>query len=203
MSHSCGARTGGQKSLALSIVSGLIDTSKKELLYLDFLMTSDSRRLEENDDRLFSCLAAALEGGRDVALINLGDASVFSSYAYLAARAIARGIPVVTIPGVTSFCAAAARLNQSLTVMKEPLTIIPAAHTANLEDLLSLPGGKVLMKSGKSLPEVLKAIKAAGLSEKASLVCNCGLPGERAYARLRDFEDVTGAGYFTLILIRP
>ena len=56
------------------------------------------------------------------------------------------------IPGVPSFCAAAAALNISLCDGGEPLHILPASYDGT-EELLHLEGNKVLMKSGKSLEE--------------------------------------------------
>ena len=52
-------------------------------------------------------------------------------------------------PGVTSFCAVAARLGRSLTRMDEPLHILPGS--AELDNALALPGTKVIMKSGKAI----------------------------------------------------
>ena len=86
-----------------------------------------------------------------------------------------QGYRAEVVAGVPSFCAVAALLQQSLTEMSHPLHIIPAGH-GSLEENLALPGTKVLMKTGKALPQVREALRRPGLYEKASLVQNCGLP---------------------------
>lgn len=102
-----------------------------------------------------------LDAGQDVAMLNLGDVSVYATFGYLQEILEAEGYKTVRIPGVPSFCAAAARLGQPLTGgMEAPLTIAPGRHAA---EVLAAPGTKVLMKSGRQLPETLAALAEAGL----------------------------------------
>lgn len=56
-----------------------------------------------------------LDAGRDVAMLNLGDVSIYATAAYLADILAADGYETRMVPGVTSFCAVAARLHTSLT----------------------------------------------------------------------------------------
>jgi precorrin-2/cobalt-factor-2 C20-methyltransferase len=107
-----------------------------------------------------------------------------------------RGYEAETIPGVTSFCACAALLNRSLTDMHAPLHILPASFL-NLQEALALPGGKVLMKSSSALPEVLRRIRELGLSGRASVVSDCGLPTQRIYRNID--EAAAYESYFTTI----
>ncbi len=76
----------------------------------------------------------------------LGDVSLFASSAYVAQLLEEEGCRCVRVPGVPSFCAAAARLGRSLTEMDLPVHIVPAGGFP-LEEALDLPGTKVLMKS--------------------------------------------------------
>jgi precorrin-2/cobalt-factor-2 C20-methyltransferase len=105
----------------------------------------------------------------------------------------------VTIPGVTSFCACAAALNRSLTDMNSPLHILPAS-VPELGDMLSLRGGKVIMKSGSALGEIKQLLRERGLSERAALVSDCGLPTQQICP---DIADAPEGSYFTTILISP
>ena len=86
--------------------------------------------------------------------------------------------------GVPSFCAAAARLNISLTGIDTPLHIYPAAEEEDLAAALRQPGTKILMKSARRLPAVLAALTEQGLAGRSALVANCGPPGELALPRL-------------------
>ena len=68
-----------------------------------------------------------------------------------------------------------------------------------MEEVLKLPGVKVLMKSGRNFPQVLDALEERGLLERAAMVENCGLPGERVCPSLE--EKPQSSGYFTTIII--
>ncbi|MFR9159540.1 MAG: SAM-dependent methyltransferase [Ruthenibacterium lactatiformans] len=112
----------------------------------------------------------------------------------------ADGYETRMVPGVTSFCAVAARLNTSLTGIDTPLHIVPGRLRCT-EECLAQPGAKVLMKSGRQLPGVLAALERRGLLS-AALVSNCGLPGEQVYADLSVFPREQDAGYFATIIVK-
>jgi precorrin-2/cobalt-factor-2 C20-methyltransferase len=103
------------------------------------------------------------------------------------------------LPGVTSFCAVAAQLGRSLTEMDLPLHIIPASGM-DLDAALTLPGTKVLMKSGSAIHETVAALGRAGLLKRASMVADCGLPSERVFRDLREIPE--NVSYFATILVR-
>ena len=56
------------------------------------------------------------------------------------------------IPGIPSFCAAAARLDISLSENSDELHIIPASY--GVEESMRLQGNEVFMKSGRKMAEV-------------------------------------------------
>jgi len=185
--------------LALKIASGAADLSGKEILPLRFLMTRDPRKLEENHWELAAQLALRLDGGQDVAMLNLGDVSIYSTFAYLMELLQKDGYAVEMVPGVPSFCAVAAALGVGLTTMNEPLHIVPSGGEA-LEAVLDMPGSKVLMKTGRALPEVRRAVEARGLAERTMLVQDCGLPTEKISRTIREAEEPIS--YFTTMIIK-
>lgn len=190
-------KSGG--NTALDIVSQKIDLSAKTILPLPFPMTRDDTAARENHRALATQLLDVLQNGRDVAMITLGDVSLFSTVSYFVPLIRAAGVAVELVPGVTSFCAAAAKLQRSLTEKSEPLHIVPAGYSS-LKESLSLPGTKVLMKPGKDLTPLLRELEERGLLNKAAMAVNCGLPGERILSDLTGFTE-TETGYFTTILI--
>ncbi|MCQ2555674.1 MAG: precorrin-2 C(20)-methyltransferase [Clostridia bacterium] len=187
-----------ENNIALDIVKGEICLDGKILLPLEFTMSrSEDVRLESYrvNARILSEYA---EKGMDVALINLGDVSVFSTAAYLIDPLKNLGIESVMIAGVTSFNAIASRLGISLTDMNEPLHIIPAGDE-NITESLKLKGTRVIMKSGKRLDMVLSEIRKAGLKDKTYMVSDCGMETEKIY---RDIDEITDAGYFSTFVIK-
>ncbi len=191
-------RTRGVNSMALDIVKGCVDVSDKEICFLDFAMKKDEDILNTTHDEQARQIEQYLLAGRDVAMLNIGDASMFGTFCYI--RDIVRrdGFETITIPGVTSFSACAALLGQSLTTMGEVMTVIPGSFD-NVSEELDRTGSKVLMKSGSSLPEVKKLIAEKGLVEKTSMVVNCGLENERVYKDITQSGD--DEGYFVTILV--
>jgi precorrin-2/cobalt-factor-2 C20-methyltransferase len=144
-------RTAGEKTLALDIASGAADLTGKTILNLEFAMTRDPAELAASHRAAADTLENELREGRDVAMLNLGDVSVYSTFAYMMELLRADGFESVMIPGVPSFCAVAAALGTGLTEMNEPLHILPAGGMA-VDEALRLPGTKVLMKTGRAMP---------------------------------------------------
>ena len=52
------------------------------------------------------------------------------------------------------------------------------------------------------LPELIEALAARGELRDASLVANCGLPGERVCRDLASFDPDEHAGYFTTVIVK-
>lgn len=192
-------RTKGENTLALDIVKAQVDVDDKKLLYLDFAMTHDMEKRKENLDSVFTALREELDQGEDVAMITLGDPSLYTTLSYVLENLQKDDYAWEIIPGVTSISAVAARLGTSLTKRHLPLHIIPGAYHG-LEEYLALPGSKVIMKGGLEISELKEALKEAGLFEKTMMVSDCGLESE---VILRDLEESPDrVSYFTTFVIK-
>ena len=189
-------RTKAGRMLALDIAGGAVDMRGKAILPLDFTMAHDAAVREESYRTAAGSIEAALAAGRDVAMVNLGDVSVYATAYYILERVRSDGFEVVMCPGVTSFCAVAARLGRSLTRMEEPLHILPGS--AELDSALALPGTKVLMKSGRAIRETVDALERHGLAARAGMVADCGLETEQVYTDLRQLPEEIS--YFATIV---
>ena len=191
-------RTRGNKTLALDIASNAAPLDGKKFLYLEHRMTTDKAALlaqyKENAQRI----KAELDSGLDVALLNLGDVSIYSTCSYLMDAIDGMGYSTQWIPGVTSFCACAAAVGQSLAQWDQPLSIYPGSYR-DVDSVLAAPGGKVLMKPARALPALREKIREKGLQEKCCVVSDCGLPTQK----IGSIEDEDIVSYFTTIIIRP
>ena len=182
--------------LALDIAAGAVDMKNKTILPLDFTMERSEAVREDSYRTAAAAIEAALAAGRDVAMVNLGDVSVYATAYYILDHIRADGFETVMIPGVTSFCAVAARLGRSLTRMEEPLHILPGRMA--LDEALELPGTKVLMKSGKAVHETVQALERHNMLDHAAMVADCGMAAERIYADLRELPKEVS--YFATIV---
>lgn len=186
--------------LALEIARGAVDLDGKTILPLRFPMTRNKDALHAAHEEAARQVSSYLDAGQDVAMLNLGDVSVYATFGYLQQILQAKGYATVMLAGVPSFCAAAARLNQPLTAgMEQPLIIAPGGSA---EQILDIPGSKVLMKTGRQLPDTLKTLEAKGKLAQSAMVCNCGLPKEEVWPDLSAYDAERPAGYFATILVK-
>ena len=185
--------TGKGNQVALNIVKDYIQG--KELQYVSMPMVRDPARLEQAHAACAHRICALLEQGKQVAFITLGDPTIYSTYIYVHKKVLERGYSAEIVPGIPSFCAAAAKLNQSLCMGGEALMIIPSSHGKGNQ-----PVNKVYMKAGKSILDLQEELRNRSELDNASLVENCGLPGERILPRFADLDEPTG--YFSLVITK-
>ena len=198
-------QTASGQMLALDIARRALgsELDGKIILPLQFAMSRDAMALVSRDAAVLrashetaaSAVRPFLDAGQDVAMLNLGDVSIYATFGYLQEILQAQGYATAMAAGVPSFCAAAARLNQPLTGgMDAPLTIAPGSRS---DEVLDAPGTKVLMKTGRQLPALLDTLDAHGALSRSALVCSCGLPDETIFPDLstaRPPQDGSKAG---------
>jgi len=186
-----------QESVAYRIALGAVpELAEKELLAVDMPMTKDAQALRAAHEAGAKLLEAWLDRGENVVFLTLGDPTVYCTFSYLQHILERDGYDVVLVPGVTSFCAAAARLGVSLTEWDEPMHVLPALHRAS--DALTLKGSCVLMKSASHMAEVKEVLRRSG--RKVCAATNCTMENEKLYHDLEDIPD--DAGYFTLLIAK-
>lgn len=189
-----------QASVAYQIVKGAYEAlDEKTLLPVAMPMTKDPAVLEANHEKAAQDVERYLKQGENVVFLTLGDPTVYSTYLYVHKRILARGYQAEIVSGITSFCAVAARLNMGLVERDEPLHVIPATYQAeDMDQVLKLPGTKVLMKTGRKMAQVRENIQKSG--QQAVMIENCGMPGERIYEGAENIPEKSG--YYSLIIVK-
>ena len=191
-------------SYALSIVerSGLpIPADAVELV---FPMTRDAELLAKAWLRAAEQTVALLAEGRDLVFLVEGDASTFATFGHLArvAHELAPEIEVETIPGVSSFAAAAATTGMPLAEEDETLAIIPAAYgTGVIDHMLDEFDTLILLKVKPLLDEVLELLERRDLLSTSCFIEKVGSPDERV---IRDLASLKGekVNYLSLLLVQ-
>jgi precorrin-2/cobalt-factor-2 C20-methyltransferase len=156
---------------------------------LTFALAGDAAARDASWDRAGAAVAEVVGAGRVAAFATLGDPSVYSTFAYLAAtvRALVADVLVETVPGVTAMQDLAARSGTVLVEGGERLALLPlAAGSRPLAEALASFDTVVCYKGGRHLPEILEALRRAGRLERAVYGARLGLPDEviRAAAQL-------------------
>ncbi len=179
--------------IAAAAVPELAD---KTLIPIYMPMIKDRKLIEAEHQKGAKLMESYLDKGQNVVFLTLGDPTVYCTFSYLQHILEADGYEVELVSGITSFCAAAARLGVSLVEWDEPLHIMPAVHKT--EDDLSLDGNYVLMKSASHMKEVKELLIKSG--RKVDAVENCGMDTEKIYRSAEEIPD--DAGYFSLIIAK-
>ncbi len=192
-------QTRSGETLALAIVRLALSLEGKTILPLYFSMERDKALIRAAHEKAADAIQAHLDAGEDVAMLNLGDVSIYATWGYVMDIVRARGYETVMIPGIPSFCAAASRLGTTLVSWGSPLHVIPVGKDP-LEPQLEQPGGKVLMKAGRHLPQIVEALKQTGQLDRAALVEDCGLSGERVCTDLSICPE--NVGYFATVIVK-
>lgn len=144
-------------------------------------------------------VAAHLDAGRDVAVLSEGDPFFYGSYLHLHAR-LARRYPTEVVPGVTSMSACWSLASEPLVCGDEVLAVLPSTLAGSeLALRLGRGDGAVLMKLGRNLPKVRRALAQAGRLDQAVYVERGTMPGSRIM-RLAEKPD-DEAPYFAVVLV--
>ena len=194
-----------EECYAYSIVQAVLpEIEKKQIMCTPFPMIKDKEKLTISHNKIYCDIVSELEAGKNVAMLTIGDPSVYSTYMYIHKRVMQAGFTAVMISGVPSFCAVAARLGISLGEKDEEIHIIPAAY--DVRESLGFHGTRIYMKSGKKLEELLRVLREA-MQDKESRVhqdiygiSNCGMENEQVYCGLDELEQAKG--YLTTVIVK-
>ena len=173
----------GEKSTALEIIRKEFDTDKKEISELEFRMSGDTKIREESRRNSADKIISALKDGKDVAMVTLGDVSVYSTCTYVHNAVKNAGFELEIIPGITSFCAAADKAQISLCEGNESVAIIPSLKSNLLE---------------KYIADFDTVVKKYGLENNAIVSSCIGMENEI----IEKIQKGKSYGYFTTVIVR-
>ena len=188
---------GAGERTALSIAAAHIQD--KPILSCVTPMVRDKAALAEAHKAVADRLCALLEEGKRVAFITLGDPSIYSTYLYIHRRVLAAGYEAKMVPGVPSFCAVAAQLGDGLCEGSDRLLIVPASHR-DVADCLAVDANLVFMKAGREIGALRRTLAERGLLDRAAMVENCGMDGERVFPRFAEAPE--DSGYFSVVVVK-
>ena len=189
-------------SLALDIVK---DVCKgKRVVEQVYPMVRDKAKLEAAWMASANEIKSEIESGNNVAYLTIGDPLTFSTYCYLLQQ-LSKVIPsqnIHTIPGITSYNAAASLANFSLIEQNEKLAIIPVSEDVDeLRPILNSFDTVILMKVAKKLDEVIGLLEDMELIDNSLFASYIGFKNEFI---TRDLLSLKGAGkgYLSVIIVR-
>ena len=139
-----------------------------ELRLFPVPMERDRRKALSAYDAMCAELIQLYHEGRQVAVAVEGDISIYASIHYVLERLQAQKVPVVQLPGITSFIAAAAEASLSLVSRRERLLVVPIVQSAEELDRLLRESHTVVVMKLSQCQDVVKAF----LQSHRDLLCH-------------------------------
>jgi precorrin-2/cobalt-factor-2 C20-methyltransferase len=144
-------------------------------------------------------IAAHLEAGRTVAVICEGDPLFYGSYMHLHAR-LAPRFPVEIVPGVTGMSGCWSAAGTPIAQGDDVFTVLPATLPEDeLARRFSETNAAVVMKVGRHLPKVRRALKESGRLPRAIYVERGTMADAKLIPLAAKPDD--DAPYFAIVLV--
>ena len=196
----------GNASNARATIVGHIRPDMTELTFRYPVTTEIPRNTPDYCDRMrtfyddsAAAVAAHLDAGRRVAVICEGDPLFYGSYMHLHVRLAAR-YPTEVVAGVTGMSGCWSAVATPIAQGNDVFTVLPGTLSENeLERRLEDANCAVIMKLGRNLPKVRRALRRAGRLDRAIYV-ERGTTANAASMRLTAKMD-DEAPYLSMVLV--
>jgi precorrin-2/cobalt-factor-2 C20-methyltransferase len=197
----------GHQGNARGIVDPLMSSNRQELR-LEYPVTDDipteDRAYQEQIGEFYRASAEAiselLRQGKSVGLLGEGDPFFYGSFMHIWRR-LDPLFPIEVVPGVTGMSGCWTRANAPITWGDDILSVLPGTlGEAQLTRRLADTDAAVIMKIGKNLGKVRRAVEAAGLLSRAIYVERGTMSGERTMP-LSECPEAASGPYFAMVLI--
>ncbi|MFN3986134.1 MAG: precorrin-2 C(20)-methyltransferase [Rhodocyclaceae bacterium] len=198
-------RKAGRAGRARRIVEGMLRADVDELP-MEYPVTTEIPLEDPRYNAVLSAfyaecivrLRALLERGEDVVVLCEGDPFFYGSFMHLYTR-LQGVVPLRVVPGITGMSGAWTVSGTPITWGDDTLTVLMATlPEAVLVRRIRDTDALAVMKVGRNLAKLRRAVAAAGREDEAWLVEYATMPEERV-TRLRDADKVTP--YFSILLI--
>lgn len=199
-------RKAGRQGQARRIVQGMLhpDAIEHAMEYpvtteLPFDSPDYIRLLADFYDDWATRLRELVAAGAEVVVLCEGDPFLYGSFMHLYVRLRAI-VPVEVIPGIPGMVGCWNALGEPMTWGDDVLTVLMG--TLPEDELVAQMRGAdalAIMKTGRNLPRVRRALATAGRLEDAWLVERGTMPGQRI-ARLAEVE-AADCPYFAIVLV--
>jgi precorrin-2/cobalt-factor-2 C20-methyltransferase len=189
-------------SLALNIIRSHLNGAGLEPL--PFPMTRDSRVLQEAWEANARRVLEVLTAGSDAAFVTLGDPLTYSTFGYLlkTLKKLHPGLNIITIPGITSYAAAAALSHIPLSEGEESFYVVSGAlGAARLREVVDRSDNIVMLKTYRHFDAIYRALEDLNLLDRATCISRCGLEGETVVEDLRTLKG-RPLPYLSMIIIK-
>jgi precorrin-2/cobalt-factor-2 C20-methyltransferase len=205
-SHVAFFRKAGRLGQARRIVEGLLPVDAVEIA-MEYPVTTEIALDDPAYNLALSSfyadcarrLSALSDAGHDVVVLCEGDPFFYGSFMHLHAR-LAHSHPVQVVPAITGMSGAWTATGQPITWGDDVLTVLMGTlPEATLARHMAAADALVVMKIGRHIDKVRRALASAGRLPEAWLVEYACMPAQRVL-RLVDAPDRV-TPYFSIVLV--
>jgi precorrin-2/cobalt-factor-2 C20-methyltransferase len=206
----CPTSKEGKESIAYSIVSGIVDNSKKpDVINLVFPMVKDKEILEDTWKKNARTVAEYVRGGKNVVYLTVGDPSLYSTWIYLH-RELREKYPDVRIniiPGIVSMFAFASKVGISIAEGDETMAVIPACYDlGRVKETAKNCDTMIFLKDGRYFDQVISLLKEAGFPDSSLFAIAQDIGTDQEIVKKLTLGEVTKETftnkYFSIMVVK-
>lgn len=206
----CPASKENRPSIAFSVISSLIDKSKKqEIIKLVFPMTKDKEVLESTWKKNAKIMSEKVLSGKNVVYITVGDPYLYSTWIYMH-KEIETNHPnmkISVIPGIVSMFTFASKVGVSIAEGAEKVSIIPSCYDlSTVKEIAKNSETMVFLKDGRYFDQVIDLLKEAGFPDDSIFAIGQDLGTENEIIRKLTLGEVNDGTlttkYFSILVVK-
>ena len=206
----CPTSKEGKPSIALSVVSSLIDQDKKpEIVHLVFPMTKDSDTLKNTWKKNSQIIAESTLSNKKVVYLTVGDPYLYSTWIYLHREISIKHpeIKINVIPGIVSMFTFASKVGISLAEGAEKMAVIPSCYDlSQVKEIAKNCDTMIFLKDGRYFDQVISLIREAGFSDDSIFAIGQDLDTDHEIVRKLTLGEVTQdtltSKYFSIMVVK-
>ena len=206
----CPASKEDRPSIALSVVSSLIDKSKnQEIVKLIFPMTKDKDVLEATWKKNAKIMAEKVLLGKNVVYLTVGDPYLYSTWIYMH-KDLKENYPnmeISVIPGIVSIFTFASKVGISIAEGSEKVAIIPSCYDlSSVKEIAKYSETMVFLKDGRYFDQVIAVLKESGFPDDSIFAIGQDLGTENEIIRKMTLGEVNDetltTKYFSILVVK-
>ena len=206
----CPASKEDRPSIALSVVSSLIDKAKnQEIIKLIFPMTKDKSVLESTWQTNAKIMAEKVATGKNVVYLTVGDPNLYSTWIYMR-RDIESNHPelkISVIPGIVSMFTFASKVGVSIAEGAEKVAIIPSCYDlTTVKEIAKNAESLIFLKDGRYFDQVIDLLKESGFSDDSIFAIGQDLGTDKEIIRKLTLgevnDDTLTTKYFSILVVK-
>ncbi|QLH05700.1 precorrin-2 C(20)-methyltransferase [Nitrosopumilus ureiphilus] len=206
----CPASKEDRPSIALSVVSPLIDKSKNQkIVKLIFPMTKDKDVLEETWKKNAKIMAETVLSGKNVVYLTVGDPYLYSTWIYMH-KDLKENYPdmeISVIPGIVSMFTFASKVGVSIAEGAEKVAIIPSCYDlSSVKEIAKNSETMVFLKDGRYFDQVIQVLKESGFPDNSIFAIGQDLGTDHEIIRKLTLgevnDDTLTTKYFSILVVK-